>query len=342
MLLDLEDAALFFSLHHALMCHVNGRLHVLPDPVDTPEEFSHLPPEDRLQVRDAFSAHPELLDDFVRENPFDLPHEHLEIVAAWRHLVAGRMILLRQLKKHAIFLTTTDPPVAYGVLALVETFDEMLNRPWPVLADAVLLPFRDRIVYDSLMSSQNIFFGPGIRRGFEDDYRTAKERFGIVTSLPFDPLSAGSPSPDRQPAPARRPPKRSKAPRRPSNPFAGRWRIDAMRAWEADFLDVDEPGCLQFDERGGYGSFHFGYLDAEIDYRLTERDGQPAAEFTWEGADHVDIDHGRGWAIVNGDTLHGMLYPHCGEETTFECTRSPRQPSRRKRSRRTPGNTHRR
>lgn len=42
MLLDLRDAALFFKLHSTLMCFVNQRLQVLPDPVATPEAYAGL------------------------------------------------------------------------------------------------------------------------------------------------------------------------------------------------------------------------------------------------------------------------------------------------------------
>src|SRR5262249_43338341 len=52
-----------------------------------------------------------------------------------------------------------------------------------------LLPFKDRIVYDSLIRGYNVSFGPGIRRSMNESYKEAKERFGIITSLPFDPAT---------------------------------------------------------------------------------------------------------------------------------------------------------
>ena len=53
MLLSPEDADLFFKLHKSLMCFVNERLQVIPD-IETPSEFSSLPPKLRLEVRKAF------------------------------------------------------------------------------------------------------------------------------------------------------------------------------------------------------------------------------------------------------------------------------------------------
>ena len=68
------------------------------------------------------------------------------------------------------------------------------------MVQTVLLPFRDRIVYDGLISSFNISFGPGVRRSLNEEFRRAKSRHGIATSLPV----SGTPMPQRtktRPAP---------------------------------------------------------------------------------------------------------------------------------------------
>jgi hypothetical protein len=84
-----------------------------------------------------------------------------------------------------IFLATDAPPVAYGVLALTEPFEDLVGPYLPVWTETVLLPYKDKIIYDGLLSSYNMSFGPGIRRSLNDDYRAAKDRLGIVTSLPI-------------------------------------------------------------------------------------------------------------------------------------------------------------
>jgi hypothetical protein len=67
-----------------------------------------------------------------------------------------------------VFLTTTDPAIAYGVLALSQPFEDLIGPHLPVLTRTVVLPFKGVIVYDGLMSSYNISFGPGIRRGLNE------------------------------------------------------------------------------------------------------------------------------------------------------------------------------
>src|SRR5450755_180781 len=66
--------------------------------------------------------------------------------------------------------------------------------------------------------------------------------------------------------------------------FTGRWRIVSTSAWEDDYLDEEVQAFIEFDEKGG-GSFQFGYVQGQIDYRTTKREEKPAVEFSWEGGD---------------------------------------------------------
>lgn len=184
MLLNPQDVELFFRLHRTLMFFVNQRLKVLPDHLARPEAFAALAPEVRLKVRDALLDHTNLIQSFVDENPAHLSDDELAIVWSWRHLVAAKFYLFRYLKQYTVFLSTGEPPVAYGVLALADSFEELVGPYLPVLAQTVLLPFKDRIVYDGLLNAYRISFGPGIRRSLNESYKEAKASHGIVTSLP--------------------------------------------------------------------------------------------------------------------------------------------------------------
>src|ERR1700688_1772423 len=125
MLLTPPDAKLFFRLHRSLMFFVNQRLKVVPDDIASPVAFAALSPQVRLKVRDAFLDHTDLIESFVEQNPAHLPDDELDIIRSWRHLVAGKFYIFRELKKYTVFLTTTDPAIAYGVLALSQPFEEL-------------------------------------------------------------------------------------------------------------------------------------------------------------------------------------------------------------------------
>jgi hypothetical protein len=189
MILEPQDVELFFKLYWALMFFVNQRLQVIPDALASPDAFGALSPEVCLKVRDAFLDHTDLLQSFVGENPAHLSDDELDLVRSWQHLVHGKFYVFRELKKHTVFLSTDKEPVAYGVLALSQPFEKVIGPYLPVLTQTVLLPFKGMIVYDGLLNSYRISFGPGIRRSLNESFREAKKRQGIVTSLPISPTA---------------------------------------------------------------------------------------------------------------------------------------------------------
>lgn len=42
---------------------------------------------------------------------------------------------------------------------------------------------------------------------------------------------------------------------KPKSPFAGRWRIASMSDWDEDYINEEEEGFFEIDEKGG-GEFH--------------------------------------------------------------------------------------
>ena len=200
MVLDPQELDLFFRLHRTLMFFVTQRLRAIPDTPTTPEAFSGLSPQKRIKVRDAFLAHLDLIQIFAEENPAHLSDDELAIVRSWRHLVAGKFYIFRELKKYTVFLAAEGPTTVYGVLALSQPFEELIGPSLPVLVQTVLLPFKDQIVYDGLLNSYRISFGPGIRRSLNESFKEAKSQQGIVTSLPMS---------ERVLVPAAKPPKAS-------------------------------------------------------------------------------------------------------------------------------------
>jgi len=62
------------------------------------------------------------------------------------------------------------------------------------------------IVYDGMMTSYRISFGPGIRRSLNESFKEAKARHGIVTTLPMsdEPLPVKAPKARPVPKPPSR------------------------------------------------------------------------------------------------------------------------------------------
>ena len=58
-------------------------------------------------------------------------------------------------------------------------------------------------------------------------------------------------------------------------------------------------------------------IEADIDYRLGRREGEPFIEFAWEGTDDGQPISGRAWALLEKGGLRGRLFIHGGDEAGF-------------------------
>ena len=116
----------------------------------------------------------------------------------------------------------------------------------------------------------------------------------------------------------------AKAKKQPESPFVGRWHIESMDQWDEDFINAEVRGFIEFDAQGG-GEFQFGYVRGGMKCRLTTRDGEPAVAWTWDGNDEMDPAQGRGWAVLQGDELHGRIFFHQGDDSGFVAKRAEGQ-----------------
>jgi hypothetical protein len=177
-----HEVAHFYRVWWLLLSYVNDHVRAVSDlPPDPPA--GSVSPADAAKVRNALWNDDSLREKFVAQNPAGLSPEDRDLVASWSRRVSGRFYLYRHLKKHTVVLSASGTPAAYGVLGLVSTIPEVVPLPPPVLVEMVLLPFEDRITYDGLLAPYNITFGSGIRSSLDDEYRAARERGGIITSL---------------------------------------------------------------------------------------------------------------------------------------------------------------
>ena len=103
--------------------------------------------------------------------------------------------------------------------------------------------------------------------------------------------------------------------------FSGTWRITHMSMWEQKFVDLVVPGFIKFD--GDKSEMRFIAVRAWLDVRYVLKDGQPAADFSWQGLDERDDRCGRGTVtILPNGKLSGIFYFHMGDESAFEAVRN--------------------
>lgn len=176
-----EDGKLFFELMWKLQYYINQK-NGFHKNITSFDEYASLSTEKKLKARDALWEHPEFIDAYVQENPDALPPENLEIIQKWKGFVKGSFFLLRHLKKGSIFIG--DDNQVYSVHGIQDNLEEVIpSYALPLMVEAILLPFKGRIIYDGLLQSYSVVIGGGIKSDLDHAYTVAKHKDRIITVL---------------------------------------------------------------------------------------------------------------------------------------------------------------
>jgi hypothetical protein len=187
MTLPPDDGKLFFELMWKLQYYVNQKRGFHKN-ISSLEEYASLPTEKKLKARDELWKNTELIDSYVQENPDSLPATELEIVRKWKDFIKDSFFIFRHLKKGSIFIRKNNQ--VYAVHGIQDSLDEVIpSFALPRMVEAILLPFKGRIIYDGLLSGYNVHFGGGIRSDLDHTYTVAKHKGHIITTL-----EAGAPT----------------------------------------------------------------------------------------------------------------------------------------------------
>ena len=179
-----EEGKRYFELMWGLQYYVNQK-HGFHKDVSSLEEYASLPTEKKLKARDELWKTPDLIDEYVQENPNALSAEELETVRKWRGFIKGSFFILRHLKKGSIFIGKDNQ--VYSVHGILDPLEEVIpSYTLPQMVEAILLPFKGRIIYDGLLSGYRVHFGGGIRSDLDHAYTVAKHKDRIITTLEPD------------------------------------------------------------------------------------------------------------------------------------------------------------
>ena len=105
---------------------------------------------------------PQLIDEFLAENPAHLDERDLATIASWRSPVMGRFVVTGiQGKQFACLPADADMPPRLIVVQLIRREADELFRTIPCLIELVLLPFRGAIVTDGRIKRLSSATKPG-------------------------------------------------------------------------------------------------------------------------------------------------------------------------------------
>ncbi|MCL2774321.1 MAG: DUF6398 domain-containing protein [Oscillospiraceae bacterium] len=187
--LSQNEVQLFYKLWYVLIWSLNEKHKIVPI-FKKPVYGERTDEEPFIAVRAKLWENPQWIDDFLRENEFGgLTEIEHGILKSWSsHFVKGQFIVMKHLKPYSVFMTFDEPAKLYGVCGISNPIKATAPYEVPYMVDAVLLPFKDKIIYDSFIGAYPVSFGKGIRDSMKEIYEKTKETVGIIENMDESPV----------------------------------------------------------------------------------------------------------------------------------------------------------
>ena len=186
MKLSKREVTEFYSIWIRMSNFINKKYQLDPT-YQMPENFNDLDGKANLIIRNALWENPHWLGEIINDEiEHDFMETELQQITQWRdHHIISIFIVTEHRTNHTVFMDTKDDGKLYGVYGLLDPLKKIMPpRMLPFMGEAVLLPFKDKIIYDGIFrdNRDNIENTPPLKE-VNRAYQEAKQKWGTTLTL---------------------------------------------------------------------------------------------------------------------------------------------------------------
>lgn len=169
MILLEKEAKLFFKLYIPLLGYAN-------------KYANNNKKRPMMEARWILYDNPQIIKKFILENPEKFSDEEIKIINGWQKFIKGNFVLISSLKKYDVFLTLDKKEVlVYGVVGLIDSpIDLAIYGIGTYFENVVLLPWKDKIIWDGLVYQKPVILGKNYLKSFTEDYKRMRQKNKII------------------------------------------------------------------------------------------------------------------------------------------------------------------
>jgi len=181
MILLPEERKVFFKNWLGLLAFVNDKHHLIRN-FGHPKKTAGLKQEDITKIKTKLWENVAVIDEYIN-SASGLSEEDIQILTGWKTNIPGHFMVVTHLKKYSVLLNDKED-VLYGVIGIRSPIADMLPLDMlPMMIQTTLMPFKGRIIYDSLFSVYNSQISPNVKKNCKASYSEIKEQKGIISTL---------------------------------------------------------------------------------------------------------------------------------------------------------------
>ena len=179
-----DECKLFYESWYKLLDFIN-RKHKKLTGKNAPVCPAYYGDPELVKIREKLWAKPRVINEFLNSTD-RLSDEEISLLKSWeKNHIKGEFFLMKYEPDYAVFmrLEKGSAPRLYAVKGMAKPIAEVLQQQLPVMLQTVLLPFKDKIVYDCYIASHNISFGSGILVELEEEFAILMGEYGLITKM---------------------------------------------------------------------------------------------------------------------------------------------------------------
>ena len=166
--LPTDDAFLFFKLYFGLLEYTNNKYHIQPKLKKIYQQIN-LPPELIIPIRDYLFKHLNIIDQFIRKNPFHFTKEELELVNNFKYSISDTFIIMKYDDEFAYLMGRNGNFLVKGLHSTIE--DVIPKYALPYVSPMNLIPFKDVIIYDGIITGPTVQFSSKMIKQFQKEFK---------------------------------------------------------------------------------------------------------------------------------------------------------------------------
>lgn len=164
-----ENSMMFFALRNLLLDYTNQKYNINKK-LRNFDDICDAESEELIDIRDKLWENPNIIKNYLKENPNKLNEELISIIKSWNEKKINKEFVLYKYEgEYALFI---DDYNIYYVKGLEERIRDMIpEQKLPIFVKTVLLPLNDNIIYDSYIQQYNVSLGNNLRKIWHDNYK---------------------------------------------------------------------------------------------------------------------------------------------------------------------------
>jgi hypothetical protein len=174
------DVELFSKIWTAILIFTNDEKHIVKD-FGHPQYYEEFNEEDAYKIAKELWADDSIIDRFIKARP-NVPKLWKKILKSWQQYhIEGTFLVMRQYKDFATLYDEKNSCIwgVTGIFFPVAHFCDYM----PFTVNTTLLPFKDAIIYDSLMEGYRVHIQGNMRKHIMLEYNELLKKDGVRRSF---------------------------------------------------------------------------------------------------------------------------------------------------------------